>query len=219
LSEGNAIRVLNVQGTQIGHIPRGVAAKLAKYMDNRSLLIEAQITGEKGMFECPIQLKFYGTNEPVERENLVSRMRADKIPVGDAAERKRKEVAAAKERERVAKEAARRAKKNGGAVVGVAGRSYENGMADFMAAPSQAGFGAGPSLEDIVGSSERYNPRNVEQVVEEFGVKEQDLVSTSSLMSDELLLTHAGIYAQGEPAKRPSYRIAPFPTARPAVDA
>jgi SWI/SNF-related matrix-associated actin-dependent regulator of chromatin subfamily A3 len=209
--------VLNVQGTQIGHIPRGVAAKLAKYMDNRSLLIEAQITGEKGMFECPIQLKFYGTNQPAEREILVNRMRADKIPVGDATDRKRKEAAAAKEREKIAKEAAKRAKKNGGVVVGVAGRSYENGMADFMAAPSQAGFG--PSLEDIVGGSERYNPRNVEQVVEEFGVKEQDLVIIRSLMSGEHLLTHIGIYAQGKPAERPSYRITPLPTTRPAVDA
>lgn len=30
--DSNAIRVDNVMGAQIGHIPRGVAAKLAKYM-------------------------------------------------------------------------------------------------------------------------------------------------------------------------------------------
>lgn len=30
--DSNAIRVLNVMGQQIGHIPRTVAAKLAKYM-------------------------------------------------------------------------------------------------------------------------------------------------------------------------------------------
>jgi SWI/SNF-related matrix-associated actin-dependent regulator of chromatin subfamily A3 len=46
----NAIRVDNVQGTQIGHIPKTVAAKLARYMDARSLLIE-------GDFECPVELK------------------------------------------------------------------------------------------------------------------------------------------------------------------
>jgi SWI/SNF-related matrix-associated actin-dependent regulator of chromatin subfamily A3 len=210
---------LNVQGVQIGHIPRGVAAKLAKYMDSRSLLIEAQITGEKGAFECPMELKFYGTNEPVERENLMSRMRADKLQIGQVTDRKRKEAAAAKERERLAKEAAKRAKKKGAAVVDVAGQSYENGMADFMAASSQGGFGAGPSLEDIVGGSQRYNPRNVEQAVEEFGVKEQDLVRINSLNANELLLTHAGVYAQGEAAKRPSYRTASFPTPRFAVDA
>lgn len=156
-------------------------------MDNRSLLVEATITGAKGQFDCPIELKFYGTNEPVERENLLSQMRADKIPVGHAADRKRKEAAAAKEREKLAKEAAKWAKKNGGAVVGDSGQSYENGMSDYMAG-SSAGFGPGPTLEDIVGGSERYNPRNVEQVVEEFGVKEEDLVSTVSLPSDAPVL-------------------------------
>jgi SWI/SNF-related matrix-associated actin-dependent regulator of chromatin subfamily A3 len=173
--DSNAIQVLNVQGAQIGHLPRTISGKLAKYMDNRSLLVEAVITGEKGAFECPLELKFYGTNEPVERENLVSQMRADKLPTGHAVDRKRKEAAAAKERENLAKQAAKQAKKNGGAVVGVGGQNYENGMADFMAGSSQ-GFGPGPSLEDIVGGSTRYAPR-VEQMVEEFGVKEKDLES------------------------------------------
>jgi SWI/SNF-related matrix-associated actin-dependent regulator of chromatin subfamily A3 len=187
--DSNAIRILNVQGTQIGHLPRGVAAKLAKYLDNRSLLVEAKITGAKGQFECPIELKFYGTNEPVERENLMSQMRADKLPVGHAADRKRKDAAAAKEREKLAKEAAKRAKKNGGAVVGMAGQSYENGMAEFMAGSSQGAFGPGPTLEDIVGGSERYNPRNVEQAVEKYGVKEEDLVSIQFSGLRELSLT------------------------------
>lgn len=31
----NAIKVLNVMGTQIGHLPREMAAKLAKYMVKR----------------------------------------------------------------------------------------------------------------------------------------------------------------------------------------
>jgi SWI/SNF-related matrix-associated actin-dependent regulator of chromatin subfamily A3 len=36
--DANAIQALNVQGTQIGHIPRMWASKLARYMDERSLL-------------------------------------------------------------------------------------------------------------------------------------------------------------------------------------
>ncbi|KAH7072928.1 SNF2 family N-terminal domain-containing protein [Paraphoma chrysanthemicola] len=184
----NAIQVLNVQGTQIGHIPKTVASKLARYMDNRSLLVEAQITGEKGYYECPIELKFYGTNEPVERENLMSQMRSDKLPVGHAADRKRKDAAAAKERARLAKQAAKDAKKKGASVVGVEGQSYENGMSDFAAGSSQ-GFGPGPSIEDIVGGSERYNPRNVDQVVEEFGVKELDLAAMPQAKQPSTLLT------------------------------
>ncbi|KAF2134281.1 hypothetical protein P153DRAFT_307360 [Dothidotthia symphoricarpi CBS 119687] len=187
--DANAIQVLNVQGQQIGHIPKTVASKLAKYMDQRSLLIEAQITGPKGAFDCPVELKFYGTNEPVERENLLAAMRADKLPIGHAADRKRKETAAEKERQKLAKEAAKQAKKRGGAVVGAAGGlNYENGMAEFMAGSSQ-GVGPGPSLEDIIGGSERFNPRNVESVVEEFGVKEKDLAEMPKASQPEALET------------------------------
>jgi SWI/SNF-related matrix-associated actin-dependent regulator of chromatin subfamily A3 len=178
--DANAIRALNVQGEQIGHIPKTWASKLAKYMDNRSLLVEAQITGPKGQFECPLELKFYGTNEPAARENLLAQMRADKLPVGHAADRKRKEAAAQKERQRLAKEAAKKAKQNGGAVVGVGeGQTWESGMSEYMAGFSQVqGMGPGPSLEDIIGGSERFNARNFENVTEEFGVKEDDLVSS-----------------------------------------
>ena len=187
----NAIQVLNVQGEQIGHIPKTYAAKLAKYMDNRSLLVEAHITGPKGQFDCPIEIRLYGTNEPVERENLLAQMREDKLPVGHAADRKRKEAAAQKERQRLAKEAAKRARKNGGAVVGIGeGQNWKNGMSEYMAGSSQSdGTGPGPSLEDIIGGSERFNPRNFENVVEEFGVKEQDLASMPKAAQPDALQT------------------------------
>ncbi|KAF1845826.1 uncharacterized protein K460DRAFT_286410 [Cucurbitaria berberidis CBS 394.84] len=173
----NAIRVLNVQGEQIGHLPRTLAASLAKYMDNRSLLVESTIIGPKGAFECPIELKLYGTIEPVERNNLLAQMQADRLPVGQAAEAKRREAAADKERLRLAKQAARQAQKKKAVVVDVgAGQNSQDGMSEFLAGSSQ-GFGPGPSLEDIIGSSERFNPRNVEQMVEEFGVKEKDLAA------------------------------------------
>jgi SWI/SNF-related matrix-associated actin-dependent regulator of chromatin subfamily A3 len=143
-------------------------------MDERSLLIEAQTTGPKGYYEVPLELKLYGTNDPAMRESLVQRMKADKLPVGHASDRKRKE---AKEREKMAKEAAKRAKKQGAAVVGVGeDQATENSMAEFAAGSSQS-LVPGRSMDDIIGGSERFNPRNVEQMVEEFGVKEADLVS------------------------------------------
>ncbi|KAF1929812.1 uncharacterized protein M421DRAFT_419589 [Didymella exigua CBS 183.55] len=187
----NAIEVLNVQGEQIGHIPKTWAAKLAKYMDNRSLLVEAQIIGPKGDFDCPIEIRLYGTNEPVEREKLMAQMREDKLPVGHAADRKRKDAAAQKERHRLAKEAAKQAKQHGGAIVGVGeGQNWENGMSDYMAGSTQSdGTGPGPSLMDIIGASERFNPRNFENVVEEFGVKEQDLATMAKAAQPKALHT------------------------------
>lgn len=189
--DANAIRVLNVQNEQIGHLPRTLAAKLAKYMDSGSLLIEATLTGSKGEFDCPVELKLYGTNEPAHRDHLTSQMRADKLPVGHIADRQRKEAKAEKERQSLAKKAEKQAKKRGGVVVGTtAGGSHENGMADFAAGSSQSdGLGPGPSMEDIISGSVRFNPRNLDQVVEEFGIKEEDLAAMPKATQPEALQT------------------------------
>lgn len=47
----NAIRVDSMLGDQIGHIPRTMAAKLVKYIDNGWLAVEALIAGSVGQFE------------------------------------------------------------------------------------------------------------------------------------------------------------------------
>ncbi|KAF2789501.1 hypothetical protein K505DRAFT_284337 [Melanomma pulvis-pyrius CBS 109.77] len=182
--DSNAIQVLNVRDEQIGHIPKAQAAKLAKYMDNRSLLLEAQITGPKGYYECPIEIRLYGTNESVERENLLSQLRADRLPVNHAAERKRLEAQAAKERKRLAAEAAKMAKKNGGSVVGM--EEWDSPLGEFAGGSSQ---GVGPSMFDIIEASERFNPRNIEKVVEKFGVKETDLEKMPKAPQPKALLT------------------------------
>ncbi|KAI8935986.1 hypothetical protein NX059_007489 [Plenodomus lindquistii] len=191
--DANAVQVLNVHNQQIGHLPRTLAARLAKYMDSRSLLIEAHLTGPKGEFDCPIELRLYGTNEPTQREQLMSQMRADKLPVSHSVNRQRQELKAAKEREKLAKQAFKQAKKRGGIVVGAAaaaGGSHQNGMSDYMVGSSQGdGLGPGPSLEDIIGGSVRFNPRNLDQMVEEFGVKEADLAAMPKASQPEALST------------------------------
>jgi SWI/SNF-related matrix-associated actin-dependent regulator of chromatin subfamily A3 len=175
--DSNAIQALNVQGAQIGHIPRAHASKLAKHMDNRSILLEAVITGHKGAFDCPIQINLYGTNEPAERENLMIQLQRDGLPVGHIKDRQRKEERARKEREKIAKEAAKQAQKQGRAVVDVERVQTAPGMSEFTGGSSQS-TGLNPlSMDDIIGGSERFNPRNVDQIVEQFGVKEDDLAA------------------------------------------
>ncbi|KAI1214140.1 SNF2 family N-terminal domain-containing protein [Annulohypoxylon truncatum] len=75
----NAIRVDNVMRTQIGHIPAKVALKIAPYIDNNEIVLEGVLTGEKGMFDCPVRLYFYGTNDPMARLQLEERLKADKL--------------------------------------------------------------------------------------------------------------------------------------------
>ena len=123
-----------MQRAQIGHIPRTMAAKLARYMDSRSLLVEGYITGRKEAFDCPIELRLYGTSEPVERRNLIAQMKSDRLPVGDANVREREQAMAEKERQKMLAQAAKAAKKNSGAVVGSArGMQWENGVGEYAA--------------------------------------------------------------------------------------
>lgn len=60
--DSNALRVDNVQRDQIGHIPRTMASKLAKYMDSGALLVEGSLSGRFGTYDCPISLKLFGTS-------------------------------------------------------------------------------------------------------------------------------------------------------------
>lgn len=115
------------------------------------------------MYECPIALKLYGTSDPVERIDLQHQMNNDRLPLDEI--RRQEKV----ERGRI-KLAKKASKKGGGAGAGT-GRQWEHGGI-YAAGSSQ---GDGQSLEDIMEESERFNPRNVEQVVEKFGITEDDL--------------------------------------------
>ncbi|KAB5572425.1 helicase-like protein [Coniochaeta sp. 2T2.1] len=75
----NAIRVDNVLGQQIGHIPRTVASKLAPYLDNGDIAIEAVLIGEKGFYDAPIRIHIYGTGDRAARLQLEERLKADKL--------------------------------------------------------------------------------------------------------------------------------------------
>ncbi|KAF2108986.1 SNF2 family N-terminal domain-containing protein [Lophiotrema nucula] len=184
----NAIQALNVQGVQIGHVPKTWAAKLAKYMDNGSLILEGK-AGRRGDWDIELEIRLYGTNEPTARENLMHRLKSDRLPIGHAADRKRKEEKAERERQKLAAQVAKRAKKNGGAVVGVGdGINWDDSLAEYAASSSQ-GFGSGPTLEDIVRGSQIINPRHVEQAVEQFGLKEGELAAMPPASQPEALLT------------------------------
>ncbi|KPM39771.1 hypothetical protein AK830_g6775 [Neonectria ditissima] len=75
----NAIRVDNVVGDQIGHLPRKVAEKIAPYMDRGDVTLEAQLTGEKGFYDCPVKLFFFGPSDQAERARIEESLKKDKL--------------------------------------------------------------------------------------------------------------------------------------------
>ncbi|CAN8102353.1 unnamed protein product [Discula destructiva] len=75
----NAVRVDNVIGAQVGHLPKKLVEKLVPYIDSGAVHIEGVIIGEKGYFDCPIRILVYGSSEPLARAALEARLKADKL--------------------------------------------------------------------------------------------------------------------------------------------
>ncbi|KAI1334782.1 RAD5-like protein [Xylariaceae sp. FL0016] len=90
----NAVRVDNVMGVQIGHIPRNLAAKLAPYLDNNEIVLEGILNGMKGAFECPIRLYFYGPTDTSTRLELEQKLKEDKLLKATELKRTRQEAEA-----------------------------------------------------------------------------------------------------------------------------
>ena len=156
----NALRVENVQRTQIGHIPKAMAAKLAKYMDAGKVLVEGSLTGDKAFYDCPIALKLFGAQDPTERAELVDQMRVDRLPLDGIIQRARED----KKRKAVEKKRLKSIKKANGS------------------APVQ-------DFQEIVADSQKFNPREMGELVEKFGAGEEDLAAMPMADFPEKLTT------------------------------
>uniref|UniRef100_A0A8C4P6Q7 Helicase like transcription factor n=1 Tax=Dromaius novaehollandiae TaxID=8790 RepID=A0A8C4P6Q7_DRONO len=60
----NAVKVNNVNGDQVGHIKKELAAALAGIMDNKLAVVEGVVPyGAKNVFTMPVQMSFWGREE------------------------------------------------------------------------------------------------------------------------------------------------------------
>ena len=112
------------------------------------------MAGEKGAFDCPILLKLFCTSDPIARLEIEARMKADKLPL----------VKRPKEPKPVVpKEPQDRKRKK----MGFQGsQSTGSGQLEEF---------YGPSLEDLVHGSERFRPRDVEELIEQWSSPEDKL--------------------------------------------
>jgi SWI/SNF-related matrix-associated actin-dependent regulator of chromatin subfamily A3 len=136
-------------------------------MDSRALLVEGQTAGPKDYYDCPLTLKLYGSSNPSQRNELKEEMRQSRLPITEFLRREREEAAKQKALLKIIKKGGMDASNGSGAL------SFP-GAATYAGSSSQ-GDGPTRSLEEIMKESERFNPRNIEQTVEHFGSKEEDL--------------------------------------------
>ncbi|KAG6248389.1 hypothetical protein E4U23_002999 [Claviceps purpurea] len=147
----NAIRVDNVMSQQIGHLPRQIVQKLAKYVDSGDLVIEASLSGYKGTFDCPVKLALFGPSSSIDRARIEKSLKTDKIVT--ATELKRTRIEAESKRTTMGLKAGR----------------------------TTHGFGsAGPqepevSLEDILKDSESIDLRGEGDAIKPFAMDEKYL--------------------------------------------
>jgi SWI/SNF-related matrix-associated actin-dependent regulator of chromatin subfamily A3 len=147
---------------QIGHIPRQIASKLASYMDSSSLLVEGVLTGTIGQYDCPIALKLFGSSDPVIKAELRARMKGDRLPTEDVTRREQEARKKKAEELKQMKEAKSR-------------KAAEARQSQLGYVNSSQGIGSGPTMDEILEDSQKFNPREMGQVVEKFGSGEEAL--------------------------------------------
>lgn len=174
--DSNAIRIDNVAGTQIGHIPCRIAEKLAKFMDNSFLHVEGELSGEIGTFDCPLAVHMFGPDPQTEEGVLLSaEMKQAKLPLNalkaaEQAEKQRQKEKKEAEKQRLAE--ARRAAAAGGSGNGA---RLPAGSQNGWTNQSQAGLSSQPVMADILEASQRFNPREIGGSTDQYGMQEETL--------------------------------------------
>jgi SWI/SNF-related matrix-associated actin-dependent regulator of chromatin subfamily A3 len=176
----NAVQVLNVRQEQIGHIPRRMVEKLAPMMDNQTLKLEGITTGLKGDFTCPLEIKVFGPSDPQLKERAKQDMATRKLPTSSFKEVKQRDQEQARERKEQEKLEAKRQKD-----AAKLAKAMAKGKGAVWAPsenPQWAGTSTqhndenvGPTLDEIVNESVRFDPRNADEMAEKFGIPEEQL--------------------------------------------
>ncbi|KAK2606109.1 hypothetical protein QQS21_003504 [Conoideocrella luteorostrata] len=147
----NAIRMDNVLDRQIGHLPRKIVERVAPYLDSGDIILEAQLTGAKGPYDCPVRLAFYGPSNPNERARIEAGLKSDKLITATELKRTRNEA-----------EARRR-------VLGLKAGGSTHGFGTVAIEEPEI------SLEDILKHSESVEFRNEADAIKTFAMDEQYL--------------------------------------------
>lgn len=180
--DANAIRIDNVNRQQIGHIPRKVAEKLSKFIDDRSLHCEGKLAGSVGPFDCPLTVCLFGPDPRSDAGRaLAHRMNEAKLPTkalkeAERAEKQREKERQQREKRRQQEEKRRRAEALRAASGGKGGRiPTTNPNSDWANQTTPGDDPSAPVMEDIHEASQRFNPREVGETADKAGLQEAAL--------------------------------------------
>jgi len=145
------------------------------------LILEGLLTGLRGDFDIPMQIKLFGPSDPARRAQIKEVMKQKKLPTTEMTKAEREEKARQKERaqrqERERKQMIKNAAKQAGGVQkGGSGLEFETSNRSDYANITIPGDEPGElSMEDIIGSSTRFDPRELGEIVNKYGSGEDVL--------------------------------------------
>ncbi|KAF2716851.1 SNF2 family DNA-dependent ATPase domain-containing protein [Polychaeton citri CBS 116435] len=190
--DSNAIRIDNVAAQQIGHMPKTMATRLAKFVDNRWAKLEGALAGRKGEFDCPLFLRLYGPDPRLDAGiALMEQLRSERISTGPVLkaerDRKKREEDQENARKKMLTEARRAAASQGdsGAHIPTDAHSQwaNHNTADGL------GLGEPPNMDDILNFSQRFSPRQIKESADKYGVSEEILKNMPLAKSPEVIKT------------------------------
>ncbi|KAF2772435.1 hypothetical protein EJ03DRAFT_307496 [Teratosphaeria nubilosa] len=163
--DSNAIRIDNVAQQQIGHIPRRIAEKLARYVDSGWVACEGCLAGSIGPFDCPLAVNLFGPDPQTDAgKQLIDKLKADKLPLNGLRQREQEE------KKRLAEERKAAAAKGKGKARIQSSQNAE--YANQSGPPTQS---SQPVMEELLKMSQRFNPRQAGSAVDGLGMEEENL--------------------------------------------
>ena len=115
------------------------------------MVIEATLAGEKGAWDCPILIKFFGPSETIARSELEAKLKHDRITL-------QKQRATAPQKP-----------------IAPPSSSAPTGRSKFVGSSQSSQPSSQPQqdIQHFVEASERFRPRDVEKLVDQWGVGER----------------------------------------------
>lgn len=132
----------------------GWTAQLTSYKDRGDFELEAQLNGEKGFYDCPVMLFFFGSSDPDERKRLEKMLKEDKLVKATELKNTRQDAEAMRKLTGL---------RNGGSTVGLGSEGSVELEPETI------------SLESILKSSESIDLRKDGDAIKSLAISEKDL--------------------------------------------
>lgn len=127
---------------------------LTRNQDRGDVVLEAQLTGEKGYYDCPVKLFFYGPSDPEERSRIGESLKRDRLVKATELKNTRKEAEARRK-----------------AAMGLVNGSSTHGLGQDLTVPQKPEI----TMDNVLQKSEAVEMRKGGDAIKSLAIGEDEL--------------------------------------------